>query len=53
MPELGDTNPNEYDDAAFCKANLNLVDAVQQLWDAGAEVEDIQNSVKNALENAE
>lgn len=53
MPEFGDSNPNEYDDEKFLKADLKLVDAIQDMWDAGAEVEDIQNSVKVALENAE
>jgi hypothetical protein len=44
-------NPNEYDDEAFLKASNELMDAVAMLWEAGAEVKDIEGEFKNAMEN--
>lgn len=53
MAEFDTPNPNEYNDDAFCQADLNLIDAVQQMWDAGCNVEEIQEQVNNSIANIE
>lgn len=45
------SNPNEYDDEAFLRADLKLTEAVEALWEAGGDTDNIAASVKNALEN--
>lgn len=45
------SNPNEYDDDAFLRADLKLTEAVEALWEAGGDTDNIAASVKNALEN--
>lgn len=44
------SNPNEYDDDAYGEATGDLHRAVEALWDAGAEVEDIENELDLALD---
>lgn len=44
-------NPNDYDDDKYLEASNELDSAVASLWAAGAELEDIEEIFKNALEN--
>lgn len=42
-------NPNEYDDEAYTEASNAFFEAVQALWEAGAEEDDIRRQFENAL----
>ena len=44
-------NPNEYDDEAFSYASVKLMDAVGAMWEAGAELDNIEADIQSALEN--
>ncbi len=46
-------NPNEYDDELFLAAAGQLDQAVHEMWDAGASVDDIRAAVDNAIENCD
>ncbi len=53
MAEFGDKNPNEYNDDQYLNAELTLFDVIQRMWSAGGDVEQIEESLKTALENVE
>lgn len=46
-------NPNPYNDEGYLKANLSAHAAIGGLWDAGASEDDIEQIVKDALEEAQ
>jgi hypothetical protein len=50
-------NPNEYDDNAFMEASNelqgNLTEMLNQLWEAGAQLSDIEAEIAIAIDNAD
>lgn len=46
-------NPNEYNDEMYSKESVDLDSAVQGMWEAGASLDEIAETVRNAFENAE
>jgi len=46
-------NPNEYDDHSFAHYSSAVDSAIGGLWEAGASLDNIEEIVRNALENAE
>jgi hypothetical protein len=46
-------NPNRYDDEEFTRWSVQADTAIVALWEAGASLENIEEIVKNALENAD
>ena len=50
MTELD--NPNEYDDDAFTKAAIDADSAIVGMWEAGADLGNITDTIANALANA-
>lgn len=44
-------NPNTYNDDAFLTADQRLNEVIEELWEAGADEDDIRASVDNAVEN--
>jgi len=46
-------NPNEYNDEMYSRESLDLDSAVQGMWEAGASLEEIADTVRNAFDNAE
>lgn len=45
-------NPNEYSDENYTRGAIELEGAIGRLWEAGAELTDIEETISNALENA-
>jgi hypothetical protein len=45
-------NPNEYDDDGFTKGTNDLENAIAGLWESGAALDNIEDIISNALENA-
>jgi hypothetical protein len=45
-------NPNEYDEGRYNAASGTLTAAVEELWEAGADLSDIKGQVTNALKSA-
>lgn len=45
-------NPNEYDDEEFTNASNRADPAIQAMWEAGARLSDIEDTIANALANA-
>jgi uncharacterized protein YeeX (DUF496 family) len=44
-------NPNEYNDAAYAKAELKLMRALRDMWEAGAEVDNIEGVISDTLDD--
>lgn len=45
-------NPNEYDEIAYSRARIEVNSAIGQIWDAGAALDEIQDDLAEAIENA-
>jgi hypothetical protein len=45
-------NPNTYSDDAYAQAVGRLDTAISLLWEAGAEIENIETEIANSIENA-
>jgi hypothetical protein len=45
-------NPNEYYYEAYAVASTDLHTAVEALWEAGATIDNIQDDLESAVENA-
>jgi hypothetical protein len=45
-------NENEYDDGAYTRATNDLANAVANLWNAGASLDNLESELEMALENA-
>lgn len=45
-------NPNEYDDDRYAKSSVEVIDAVTEMWEAGASSDDIAHEVARGLEQA-
>jgi len=42
-------NPNEYNDEGYAKSSMDLINAVRDLWEAGAEPQEIEEEFRGAL----
>lgn len=45
-------NPNEYNDEMYSKESVDLDSAIQGIWEAGASLDEIEEIIKNGLDNA-
>lgn len=45
------TNLNSYDDEGYIRYSNDLIDAILGMWDAGASLGDIENTIDDALSN--
>lgn len=45
-------NPNEYDEDRFQRADIDTVDSISGMWEAGADIGNIEDAVTNGIEGA-
>lgn len=45
-------NENEYDDAAFTRASVEADSILGALWESGARLSDIEDTIANGIANA-
>ena len=46
-------NPNVYDDEAYSKESMDLDSSLVGMWDAGASIENIEETIVTAFENCD
>lgn len=44
-------NPNTYDDERYTNASNDAITGIAEMWEAGGSLEDIENTIKDALCN--